>query len=91
MTWPEVIYKVVIEGGGTLLSIAVVLYFTSDFWEMVLGRRDQTPSIQVRVVAEEMRQTAKRITAKKQETITNLQLLDWADRILGDYKDEEDD
>lgn len=91
MTWPEAFYKVVTEGGGALVSVAVLLYLFTGFWETMFCRPKKDLPDRVVKVAEEIRKSAKRITAKQQETVTNLQLYDWADRILLDTWDVDDE
>lgn len=33
MTWPEAVYKIIIDGGGGLLTAIVLLALWTDFWE----------------------------------------------------------
>jgi hypothetical protein len=39
MTWPEAMYKIIVEGGGGLVTIVIILALFTDFWENLFGSR----------------------------------------------------
>lgn len=49
MTWPEAIYKIIIEGGTGLLTAIVLLAVFTDFWEYVFNRKVIETEVEVEV------------------------------------------
>jgi len=39
MTWPEAIYKIIVEGGGGLLTAIVLVAMFTDFFEGLFGSK----------------------------------------------------
>jgi hypothetical protein len=91
MTWAEAIYKIIIEGGGGLLTAIVILAAFTSFFETVFGYREpeavevfpeSAKSVLTEVIVE------MRAAAREGKHNSNM-LADWATRITEVIEEEE--
>jgi hypothetical protein len=60
MTWPDATYKIVVEGGGSLLGVIFVLAVWTDFWENLFNR-GRTVIKEVEVLPDDLVETLEEV------------------------------
>ena len=81
MTWPEAIYKIIIDGGGGILTAVVLLALFSNFWDNVFGRTPER--VTVEKIPSQVIGDLMGIAGEMSATFvpTRAQVRDWAERI----------
>lgn len=91
MTWPEATYKIIVEGGGGLLTAIFFLAWWTDFFENIFGRTvvrrvEVFPENLVVDLTEVVRQMRQSVLDNKPYAI-NAQVLKWAECIADSIKE----